>query len=211
MKTETLHRLHRLRLDNDAARYAQEDMAPRFYALGNRGEDKTGPRAVSAFQLFQTPCLIAARLRPLLGDLTGKRVLDPSAGLGRLLDVLAGQGCAELVAVDIARPCCNELERRPGLSVHCRDFLACAPGELGGLFDGVIMNPPFHLRADIRHIRHALSFLKPGGRLVGICFHTQHRVQALRPLCDHWEILPRGSFAKEGTQVETVILSITKK
>ena len=28
-----------------------------------------------------------------------------------------------------------------------------------------LLNPPFHLRADIRHVLHAMQFLKPGGKL----------------------------------------------
>ena len=137
-------------------------------------------------------------------------MLEPSCGLGRLLDVLAGQGCAQIVAIDIARQCCEEVSRRWGGTVHCRDFLDCTPAEFG-YFAAVIMNPPFHMRADIRHILHALTFLPTGGRLAAVCFHTHHRVQALKHLCDTWEVLPRGTFAKEGTNVETVILSITKK
>ena len=70
------------------------------------------------------------------------------------------------------------------------------------------MNPPFHLRADIRHILHALKFLKPGGILAALCLDTPHREAALKPLSATWEKLPAGTFGKEGTHVATVLLTI---
>ena len=77
-----------------------------------------------------------------------------------------------------------------------------------GLFDCIAMNPPFHLRADIKHILHARKFLKLGGLLAAICFDTFHREHALKPLSMTWQALPPGAFAKEGTQVATVLLTM---
>lgn len=134
-------------------------------------------------------------------------MLEPSAGLGRILDVLP-TGC-EVFAVEVAAPCAGELFRqdRPGVRIMQRDFLACAVAELG-TFDAVAMNPPFHMRADIRHILHARQFLKPGGKLAALCFDTPSRSKALRHLCASWEPLPAGAFGKEGTSVATVLLTI---
>jgi predicted RNA methylase len=213
MNAATFNRLHALRMDNDAARFAQMDMKPRFDRLAGRHENGTAPRAVSAFQLFQTPPDIAARLVASVGNLAGLRVLEPSAGLGRILDAIrnAGNAPAEVVAVEMAQNIAGELYRqeRAGVRLVQRDFLDCTRGELGE-FDAVLMNPPFHLRADIRHIEHARVFLKPGGTLAALCLNTHHRETALRPLSASWEILPAGTFGKEGTQVETVLLTIKK-
>ena len=90
-----------------------------------------------------------------------------------------------------------------------RDFLTCTAAELG-TFDAVAMNPPFHLRADVRHILHALEFLKPGGHLAALCLDTHHRATALRPLAATWEPVPAGVFGKEGTSVSTILASFTK-
>jgi predicted RNA methylase len=204
-----IHRLHSLRMENDAVKFQMEDMRPRFQTMANRHENGTAPRAVSAFQLFQTPAALAGRLVELLGERARMRVLEPSAGLGRLLDALAPFGAAAVTAVEQAPECAGELFRqdRAGVTIIQRDFLTCSPAYLG-TFDAVAMNPPFHMRADIRHILHARSFLAPGGRLAALCLATHHREAALRPLCRSWEAIPGGTFGKEGTRVETVLLSI---
>lgn len=201
MNPSTLQRLLDLRADNEAAARRQAAQAPRFAAYANRA----APVAVSAFQLFQTPPAIAARLVALL-RLTGPgaRILEPSAGLGRILDALP-EGL-DLHAVEISPDCSRVLAPRR-LKLHTRDFLTTTPEELG-TFDAVAMNPPFHMRADIRHIRHALRFLRPRGRLAAICMDTPQRLEALRPQAEEWHPLPPGTFKDEGTQTATVLLSI---
>ncbi len=199
------HRLHALRMENDQRGFDMADLRPRFAALASRHEDGKAPRAVSAFNLFQTPPDIAARLVALLG--TPARVLEPSCGLGRLLDAITAP---EVVAVEVAPQLCAELFRqnREGVKLMQRDFLTVTPSETG-LFDGIALNPPFHMRSDIRHIEHALKFLKPGGALAALCLDTPHREKALRDRCATWEKIPAGAFRSEGTGVACVLLSIT--
>ena len=50
-------------------------------------------------------------------------------------------------------------QRWNAVDVRCTDFLACN-GDLGK-FDRILMNPPFADGADIKHIEHAIGFLKP--------------------------------------------------
>lgn len=210
MKGETFSRLHTLRMENDAAKYEMEEMRPRFDRMAGRHENGTAPRAVTAFQLFQTPPEIAARLVSLLNLQPGARVLEPSAGLGRLLDALQPLSPADVVAVEIAQQCAGELfkQNRAGVTIKQRDFLDCDPYELG-LFDAVVMNPPFHMRADIRHIQHALQFLKRGGKLAAICFNTSSRQDVFREIAETWEEIPVNAFSKSGTGVSTVMFSIS--
>ncbi len=206
----TFNRLHALRMENDDARFAKMDMKPRFDRLAGRHENGTAPRAVSAFQLFQTPPEIAARLVAAAGVNRNCRILEPSAGLGRILDAIGAAGGWDITAIEMAANIAGELYRQERAEVRIiqRDFLTVTRGELGE-FDAVLMNPPFHLRADIRHILHARTFLKPGGTLAALCLDTPHRETALRPLSSTWEKLPAGTFGKEGTHVATVILTIT--
>lgn len=208
MNATTFNRLHALRMSNDDAGYAMAEMKPRFDRLAGRHENGAAPRAVSAFQLFQTPADIAKRLVEAAG-VSGGRVLEPSAGLGRILNALKPAGCSEVVAVEMAPQCAGELFRqnREGVKILQRDFLTVTPEETG-LFDWIVMNPPFHLRADIRHIIHARQFLKPGATLAALCFNTQSRFQALNEIASTWEELPAGAFGKEGTGVSTVLLTI---
>lgn len=186
-----------------------DEMRPRFDRMANRHENGTAPRAVTAYQLFQTPVAVAERLAALLDLKPGARVLEPSAGLGRLVEAVAPFTPSEVVAVELTPQCAGELyaQNRAGVTIKQRDFLTCTPADLG-MFDAVIMNPPFHMRADIRHIRHAMSFLRPGGTLAAICLAGPHRTEALRPLASEWIELDAGTFAQEGTKVAAVMMKI---
>jgi 16S rRNA G1207 methylase RsmC len=70
------------------------------------------------------------------------------------------------------------------------------------------MNPPFDMGSDIKHIKHAITFLKPGGRLVALCANGPRQQDQLQPLADHWEVLPEGSFKQVGTNVNMALLVI---
>ena len=162
--------------------------------------------AVSAFNLFQTPEPIAW----LMADMIPKdgRVLEPSAGLGRLVDAIQRRARpAELVAVEVAPQCAEQLYRRDDCRLIQGDFLACDAERLGGLFDAVVMNPPFKQGRDIKHIEHARTMLKPGGVLVSLCFDGVRQNQRLRPRVDSWEVLPAGSFKAEGTSANVALLT----
>lgn len=200
-----------------AAGYELDAMRDRLNALRSRHEDGTAPQAVAAHQLFQTPEPIAARLAALLPAFSGSaRVLEPSAGLGRLLRALREvPGIAETVAVEVDRELCGCLFRMdlPGVRIMQRDFLTVTPEETG-LFDAVAMNPPFTMRSDIAHIRHALRFLKPGGVLAGICMAGRQREAAFWDMAGTafervvWEELPAGTFREAGTNVPSILFSI---
>ncbi len=196
-------------MENDAARFAMAEMRPRFDALRARHDNGTAPRAVVAFNLFQTPADIAAQMAKALDLKQGARILEPSAGLGRLLDAVTPYEPSEIVAVENAPQCAAELfnQNRPRVTIKQRDFLTLTPDDLG-TFDAVIMNPPFHLRADIRHIFHARSFLKPGGILAALCMNTQHRTEQLKPIAATWEVLPDKAFKAEGTNISAAILTM---
>lgn len=208
MNAETFNRLHTLRMENDAAGFAMDDQRERFERMRGRHENGSAPRAVVVYQLFQTPAPLAARLVELLDLKPGARVLEPSAGLGRILDALK-PFAPRVVAIDSAADCCRELftQDRQGVMIKQRDFMAVTPDELG-LFDAVAMNPPFHMRADIAHILHARKFLKPGGGLAAICMAGARREDILRPLATHWEPLEPGTFKEANTHVAAVLLTI---
>src|SRR4051812_4485679 len=97
-------------MENDAAGFAMNEMRPRFQSLTARHENGTAPRAVSAYQLFQTPPEVAARLVGMLDLKPGKRLLEPSAGLGRLI-AAAKPFAPDITAVEIAPQCAAELYR----------------------------------------------------------------------------------------------------
>ncbi len=84
------------------------------------------------------------------------------------------------------------------------NFLDMSPEDLG-LFDGILMNPPFKMWRDIIHINHARQFLSPGGKLVALCANGPRQRETLMPEADYWEELPAGSFRSEGTNVNAAI------
>jgi len=210
MNTGKLRLLH-LRDQNDAAGEAMSRERDRFARIA--GEEPT--RAISSFNLFQTPEDIAADMAATLAGLipAGGRVLEPSAGLGRLCRSARRHGLGPIVMVESSPECCAELYRQSeqtGYRLVQADFLACDAGRLGGLFDGVIMNPPFKQGRDIKHIRHAFAMLKPGGVLISLCFNGVRQNKHLRPIVDTWQELPAGSFKAEGTAAGVALLTWTK-
>jgi 16S rRNA G1207 methylase RsmC len=97
-------------------------------------------------------------------------------------------------------------------AVVCGDFLQCTTDALWGTFDRIVMNPPFERGVDIAHIKHAMTFLKPGGRLVAICANGPRQRFHLKDsgLASEWIDLPAGTFKEQGTGVNTAMLVIDK-
>jgi hypothetical protein len=176
-----------------------------------------GVKVVSTPQLFPTPAEIASQMVDAAEIPAGARVLEPSVGTCAILAAFPGvlpfpaenrqTWCGEVVAVEINQTLA-EAAARSGLAsrVICSDFLQCSVDELG-LFDRVVMNPPFEKGADIQHIQHALAFLKPGGTLVALCANGPRQQTALSSL-GTWQELPAGSFKAQGTQVNVALLVV---
>ncbi|HEY2785485.1 MAG TPA: hypothetical protein VGJ05_10970 [Fimbriiglobus sp.] len=93
-----------------------------------------------------------------------------------------------------------------GEKVQCADFLALN-GELGQ-FDRIVMNLPFADGADVRHVDHARTKLKPGGRLVSVVANGPRQRAGLWPIASAWIDLPAGSFKEQGTGVNAAIVVI---
>lgn len=175
------------------------------------------------FGAFFTSEAVANRVVEVAGLRSGMAVLEPSAGSGMLAKAARARG-AEVTCVEIQPGLAHELGVLHRFAdVVCSDFLRVEPADLG-LFDAVVMNPPFDRGRDCDHVRHALRFLRPGGVLVAIMsaraeFGDDRRHKAFHRLVEEcspaygnrpWWDLPAGSFAHAGTNVNTVILAIRK-
>jgi SAM-dependent methyltransferase len=204
-----LLRLHHLREQAEAVGAEMERARPRFERLA---DPASAPRVVSSFNLFQTPEPLADRLAAL-ADLSG-RVLEPSAGLGRIYRAIRYRSACPVVLVDISPDCCRELyaatQGDTATTLVQADFLACDSARLGGPFDCVVMNPPFKMGTDIRHIRHALGLLRPGGRLVALCANGPRQRAVLKDAAEYWDDLPPGSFKESGTGVNAALIVMTR-
>jgi type I restriction-modification system DNA methylase subunit len=164
---------------------------------------------------FPTPPAIVARMIEAAEINNGDTILEPSAGDGAILrGIRAMFPLNHLTAVEIDA-------KRTELSaladtVRYGDFLSY---NWPDKFDRVLMNPPFAKQADLLHVNHALTLLKPGGRLVsimaaGVTFRTNRLTSSFRQfLTDHngtIEALPENSFAESGTGINTVMVTLDK-
>ena len=170
---------------------------------------KKGVTVVVAPQHFPTPPDLAALMAEYLKPHPLDRVLEPSAGTGSLIDAVIEFGEVEQIhAIEISHALSENLRAKYHSAVcHTSnlDFLKIEPHRS---YDKIIMNPPFRNGEDINHTKHALSFLRPSGRLVGLCANGPRQERELQPLCTHWEDLPPGSFKCQGTNVNTALFVI---
>lgn len=172
---------------------------------GERPSPRASTEVARDLQYYPTPKAIVDRIVADLYGVEGKRVLEPSCGCGRFMDALRAKGATVIgCEVDPIRAARCEAK---GHRVMLMNFLETAPDPV---FDMVVMNPPFYGRHYAKHVRHALRFLKPGGKLTAILPATaRYDHGLLDDLNPHWQDLPVGAFAESGTNVCTTICTIT--
>lgn len=178
---------------------------------------KTGQTAVSKdLQYYPSP---AAVVDQILSDISlhgVDKILEPSCGCGRILDGLSRAiisyrknlyvrpgdkrpPAPRIAAVeyDSSRA---KMAQAKGYAVRCGNFLEV---HTDPSYDLIAMNPPFYGKHYLKHIEHALKFLKPGGTLVSILPATAHYDHKQLPEGYSWRDLPVGSFAESGVRVPT--------
>ena len=163
---------------------------------------------------FYTPPALAAEVIARAGIRPGAEVLEPSAGDGALALPAAAAG-GQVTCIEIRPEACAALRAR-GVMVQQADFLQQRREGLG-FFDVVVMNPPFSRRQDVAHVRHALNFVRPGGRLVAVVSAgmLSREDRATVELRDElftqgasFERLPAGSFRSAGTEVQAALVTV---
>ena len=181
------------------------------WAEGERPEPKHKSTAVSKdLQFYPTPRAVIDQIMRDLCDVRGLRVLEPSCGDGRIMDVLRSAGADVLgCEVDTMRAMMAEAK---GHKVIKGNFLELEPKPV---FDLVVMNPPFYGRHYAKHVRHALRFIKASddkwrrNKLVAILPATaRYDHGLLDDLSPDWSDLPVGAFAESGTNVCTTIATV---
>jgi len=174
------------------------------------------------FQAYYTPDDVADQLVNYAGIQNAMSILEPSAGLGSLVKAVYGlhnRRHLQVTCVDINPEATAHLKNEGFDKVIEADFLTLSVNDLG-LYDRVLMNPPFTDRQDAKHILHAMQFLRPGGYLVAILslawnFRSESEYGKLARLVqDFGEVmadLPQGTFRSEGTNIATQIIRIRKE
>ena len=150
----------------------------------------------------------------IAGVRPGMKVLEPEAGCGDIAFACVEAGgvvdCYELM-----QPNFDVLTSSGRFnSVRHVDFLTVSPEPI---YDRIVMNPPFLKQSDIKHVLHALRFLRPDGLLTsvmsaGVSFRDNKLTQEFRDLIrargGDIEALPEGAFKASGTMVNTLIATI---
>ncbi len=153
-------------------------------------------------QFYPTPERLARMAVEMADIKDGQTVLEPSAGIGGLADLLP-QGLTTCVEVSPLH--CKVLEAK-GHDACCADFLEWAqrPSLLGS-YDRIVMNPPFDRGQWAAHVEHAARLLSPGGRLVAILPSSAKNRDFLPGFNKSWSSQFDGEFA--GASVSVVFLT----
>ena len=153
-----------------------------------------------AHQFYPTPRTLAERVVELANIGEAHKVLEPSAGMGGLADLLPQD---RTVCVEVSALHCAVLESK-GHMVAKGDFIAWSASTLGR-FDRVVMNPPFSDGRWRAHLEHAADLLRPEGRLVAILPSGARNSGVLPDGFDlDWHGPISGAFP--GVSVDVVIL-----
>lgn len=170
-----------------------------------------------AHQFFPTPRDLAERVVALADIGPDDLVLEPSAGQGALADLLPSD---RTVCVEASALHCAVLRAKDVGDVVEGDFLATRyrPGVVYeahkreglrlGMFDRVVMNPPFARGQWRSHVEHAADFVKEGGSLVAVLPASAPGRLDLPGFSVTWSETIIGAFA--GTSVAVVILKAVK-
>ena len=156
------------------------------------------------FQFFETPSNLARQLVEMADIQLGEFVLEPSAGKGRIADLIEFCDCVEL----------NEANRghleKEGFRLVGGDFL-----EFEGSYDVVVANPPFSKQQDIDHVNRMIDIAKR--RVVSVMsasvlFRDNKKTvsfrERIKSLGGTIKLLPEKIFAESGTNVRACVVCV---
>lgn len=170
-------------------------------------------------QFFATPKVIADKLVKLADLKKTDKILEPSAGQGSIIESIKNAGFKNLYACEKDSINKSILQEKYDDLIFFNedDFLLI--DEKKNNFDKIIANPPFSKNQDIDHIKKMFSLLSNNGRLVSIASKhwltsTNKKETAFREWLNEVKAeiigLEKGGFSESGTNVETVIIIISK-
>lgn len=162
-------------------------------------------RQNDGLDFFPTPRDTVSDMLNLANIKEGDKVLEPSAGMGHIAELIRDAGVEpDVIEYSSGR---RELLEKKGFNVVGQDFL-----EFKGEYDKIIMNPPFSKRQDATHVKHAYDLLKSGGTLVsvmgeGVFFGQDKAAEDFRKWLDsvggESEQLEEGTFNDKSLPVQT--------
>jgi protein-L-isoaspartate O-methyltransferase len=215
--------LDSLRTHDRQAKVAGADIKETLAAFMDVREGRAKPDPVALAErdligrklpgFFPTPTTLADRMAQMADVKPGMKVLEPSAGTGRLADAVKKLG-ASVDTVEMQSSLRDVLAKK-GHNIIDHDFTAM---KREPAYDRIVMNPPFEKGQDMAHVKQAYEMLKPGGKIVAIMgegafFRGDKQASEFRSWLDGRgtsEKLPDGTFKESNTGVNTRLVTITK-
>jgi len=144
------------------------------------------------------------------------RVLEPSAGIGALVDKLHRNMLSglDITCVELNDDKCEVLKSKKYNTIHA-DFLLVDFGERK--FDVIIAAPPFKNNIDVVHISTMYDLLEKDGMIITLTTpywtvnnetHQCEFRELLKHMTHTMEMLPDDTFTEKGRTVPTAILTI---
>ncbi len=176
------------------------------------------------WDFFQTPEDLANEMAKLADVQPNDRVLEPSAGGGRLCRAVLKRGVphGQIFVCEAQIDLWSKLAADGFNTLLMRDFtkVSCIEDETLK-FDKILANPPFSNGADVIHCRKMYDFLKLDGRMVCITgpgwkYRDTKPYSTFRAWFDSLPSttvmeLPSGTFKDSGTNVRALLLTIDKE
>lgn len=115
---------------------------------------------------FPTPTAVIDRMTTSM-SLSGRVILEPSAGSGNIVDYLNNAGAKEVIVCEKEDDLARIVSQKARFL--CSDFLDVRSTDISHV-DAIIMNPPFS--DEERHILHAWDIAPAGCEIVSLCNNT---------------------------------------
>lgn len=163
---------------------AEEDRQQRAIQIA-----EAGLRGQKIDGFFPTPEILSRRMVRLAGISEGMEVLEPSAGIGSIAEIIQQEHPkSELLLVECHHALCNVLKLK-GFEYLCGDIMQVEGTDI----DRIVMNPPYENGQDMDHVRWCFRMLKRGGRLValmspGFSFRKDGKAQSFRNWLNSGEV-----------------------
>ncbi len=212
------------KMRDDLVQYAQFELSPQMLKERELKEAIVKLRGVDIPGFFPTPDKLIDLMIDHAQLHDGLTVLEPSAGIGSILDRIVFHGyICKMLAVERQHSLVN-ICRLKGYNTVDGDIMGYtnfsdAKEQHSMVSDRIIMNPPFERGQDVQHIIHCFThFLNPGGILVAIAsagILTNEKIQGFRDFISRnsGEVIINGQEFKEAfrsTGVATVTIVLHK-